>query len=189
MRSLRAGRRNMLGRRSIWLWRWRLLFDQAFSINQGVLNWPALAHPTSWCVETYRALPALVFGDDDGEVAADDAIEVVGLHFHGEAVVVAVVADLAEEVAGLAAAHGAIGWTVVGVDEVVDDVGKVFALVTGGVDLEEFVELLDARVGDLDFVGDSAKEGFVDEVGRFEVGGEDDELFEGGPGSSCPWKG
>lgn len=44
---------------------------------------------------------------------------------------------------------------------------------------EELSEFAERRIGDFDFVGNASEEGFVDEIPRFAVGGEDDHLVEG----------
>ena len=59
-------------------------------------------------------------GSHHGEVIARGEVEVGGLQLQGKVVVDAVVADLEQEVAGLAAAEGAVHAAIVAFDQVVD---------------------------------------------------------------------
>ncbi len=79
----------------------------------------------------------------------------------------------------MAVAHRAPRLLVVGFDQVVDDLRIMGDLEDPAHDFEEFPERAFLRVENLDFVGDSAKERVVDEVFRFQVRAEDDELVEG----------
>ena len=116
----------------------------------------------------------------DGEVIARREIEVLGLQLQGEVVVDAVVAHLEQEVAGLAAAEGAVAPAGSGGRSGSrSDLGSTSVEAElGGEDVEHLAEHRLGRVGRVDLVGNSAEERLVDELLRFEVRREEDELVE-----------
>ena len=64
---------------------------------------------------------------DHGEVAVDDTVKVFGAHLELEVLINAVIADLRQQIAGVAAAHRAIQRTIMGGHEPFDNCRVVSA--------------------------------------------------------------
>ena len=89
------------------------------------------------------------------------------------------VPHLQEQVARLAAAERTAARLVVVFHEVLERRLVELEAEMVAHEHEQFSELPFRRIGDFDLVRYAAQEGVVDQISRFQVGGEDDELIEG----------
>ena len=114
-----------------------------------------------------------------GKVGLHGAIEILAAEFQRFAGVIAVAANLQQQVAGLAAPQPPAGRAKMAFQQVFDHFAAILAAERLGIELEQLAELLLARIADLDLVGNPPQEGLVDQVARFQVRGKDHQLVEG----------
>ena len=113
------------------------------------------------------------------EVVLHRPVEMLVGHLGGAVVVHAVVADLEQQVAGMAEAERPVGLLVVRGDQIVDRLAAIGHAQLRAHHLEQPAELVLARVDDLDLVGNAPQERLVDQFARLEVRREDHQLVEG----------
>jgi hypothetical protein len=114
-----------------------------------------------------------------GEVNSTSVIEIfsrepgLGLQERAE------VDDLVDDIARMATTHSSLTGSILRIDQIIDRFFIVRHAGSLAILQEDPLELVFGGTGDVDLIRNPSQESFINKVRRVEVGGENQELFEG----------